>query len=108
MVFTVVGEAQGGVWLAAPQATPLSVESSIGLIPVLINLHWHVIELSHGLNLQVVAPDFVAAVLSHIVADAFVALQVDERQEIEAVQVDVVHTLLPNDLVVTHIAIGLK
>lgn len=83
------------------------IENARGSCAVLVNFNWQSIQLGHCLDLDVVTPNFVALVDSDVLANRPVAALVDEAHEVLALQVDVLHTLLSHNLVVSVIPVQL-
>ena len=74
---------------------------------VLVDFDRDVIELCHGLYLNIVAPNFVLSVVIDAFFHGAVAITVDKRSEVLTLQVDVVHALLANQAVVTTVSVEL-
>ena len=74
---------------------------------ILIYLNWKRVQFRHCLNLDIVTPDFFSFVLRHILSDRAVALLVDETHKVLALQVDILHTLHSDNLVMLVVPIQL-
>ena len=74
---------------------------------VLVDFNRDVIELCHGLYLNIVAPNFVLSVVNDVFFHGAVAITVDKSSEVLTLQVDVVHALLANQAVVTTVSVEL-
>ena len=84
------------------------IEDSHRLIAILVDLNCEVVQLSHRLDLDVVAPHFILPVLDDILLDARVFVSVDVLHEVLTLQVHVVHYLLSHQYMLATITVYLK
>jgi len=90
-----VTQPQSRLWIAS-QTRSIVIECLYRASWVFIDLNRYVIELSHSLDLKVVAPTFVFSVRSDVRLDIGVPVFVDEGAEVLWLQVNVIHALMPH------------
>ena len=84
------------------------IKDSHRLIAILVDLNCEVIQLSHRLDLDVVAPHFILPILDNVLLYARVFVSVDVLHEVLTLQVHVVHYLLSDQHMLATITIYLK
>ena len=84
------------------------IEDSHRLIAILVDLNCEVIQLSHRLDLDVVAPHFILPILDNVLLYARVFVSVDVLHEVLTLQVHVVHYLLSDQYMLATITVYLK
>ncbi len=72
---------------------------------VFIDLDGQVIELSHGLDLEIVTPTFILSIFGYVVSEVCIAILVDKGLKVFGLQMDVVHAFLAHKFVLAIVAI---
>ena len=105
MITTVIAQAQDRSLRAISPLTLVELAGWRGVI--LVDLARQIIKLRHGLNLNIVAPNFIPAVVIDVGLDGAVTFFVHECGEVLGLHVNVVHALLAHKLVMSGVAVDL-